>query len=379
MRLKIADTLVIIVIGSTTACTRASEPHCTAACGTQPVTSDAARAYLNNALDIMQRGSINKNQIDWASLRAQALATASGSQVSSDTYPAIVLALGQLGDRHSSFVYPNGQESVPVGATPLQGAQMRAQFIGADIAWILLPSTYDAGAISWQDQAQRLVSDMDRGKPCGWIVDLRRNPGGNMWPMIAAIGPLLGEGQLGSFVTPDSIRTTWFYSAEGESGLVNSGQRIVLSKVESPYQLQRPGPPVAVIIGPSTASSGEAVAVAFHGRALTRFFGEATYGVPTANSLMPLGDGAAINLTVGADVDRNGVMFWPRPLLPDDFRNATVVDPNSSADMSIEAATLWLRSQTACQPPSAVLEGSSLLDAESYNSLKRPAHAAGPL
>jgi hypothetical protein len=83
---------------------------------------------------------------------------------------------------------------------------------------------------------------------------------------------------------------------------------------------------------------------------------EATYGVPTANSLMPLGDGAAINLTVGADVDRNGVTFWPHPMQPDDFRNAAVVDPNSSADASIESATSWLRSQTACQPTSAARE-----------------------
>jgi C-terminal processing protease CtpA/Prc len=311
--------------------------------------SDTALAYLNGALDIMQRASINKYQVDWPLLRAEAIDSAAGAQMPSETYPAIVFALGQLGDRHSSFVYPGGLETVPAGAKPLQSGELRAQIIDTDIAWILLPNTYSVGtSVSWQDQAQRLVAEMDRTSTCGWIVDLRRNPGGNMWPMIAAIGPLLGEGDIGSFVTPDSTRTAWFYSAAGEAGLVNSGQRVILSTVSVPHELQHQAPPVAVLIGPNTASAGEAVAVAFHGRPLTRFFGESTAGVPTANSLMPLSDGAAMNLTVGADVDRNGVTFWPVPLPPDAPASAAVVDPTSPSDAAASAATRWLHSQAAC-------------------------------
>jgi len=297
----------------------------------------------------MQRASINKYQIDWRSLRAEAIDSAAGAQVPSETYPAIVFALGQLADRHSSFIYPGGLQTVPAGAKALQGGELRAQIIDTDIGWILLPNTYSVGtSVSWQDQAQRLVAEMDRTSTCGWIVDLRRNPGGNMWPMIAAIGPLLDEGDIGSFVTPDSTRTTWFYSAAGEAGLVNSGQRLVLSTVSVPHELQHEAPPVAILIGPNTASSGEAVAVAFHGRPLTRFFGESTAGVPTANSLMSLSDGAAMNLTVAADVDRNGVTFWPDALVPDDPTSTAVVDPTSPSDAAVTAATWWLHSQAAC-------------------------------
>ena len=34
---------------------------------------------------------------------------------------------------------------------------------------------------------------------------LRGNGGGNMWPMIAGVGPLLGEGPLGYFIGPIGI------------------------------------------------------------------------------------------------------------------------------------------------------------------------------
>jgi C-terminal processing protease CtpA/Prc len=35
---------------------------------------------------------------------------------------------------------------------------------------------------------------MDQGNLAGWIVDLRNNGGGNMWPMLTGIGSILGEG-----------------------------------------------------------------------------------------------------------------------------------------------------------------------------------------
>lgn len=348
---RVAGALIILV-SLTSACSGPSEPGCPRDCPTRPprVTSETALAYLNSALDIMQRASINKYEIDWPLLRAQAIDSAAGAEARSETYPAIVFALGQLRDRHSSFIYPGGLETVPAGATPLQGGQLRAQLIDNDIAWILLPNTYSVGtSASWQDQAQRLVAEMDRTSTCGWILDLRRNPGGNMWPMIVAIGPLLGEGEIGSFVTPDSTRTTWFYSATGEAGLVNAGQRVILSSVSASHRLLHQTPPVAVLIGPNTASSGEAVAVAFHGRPRTQFFGQSTAGVPTANSVMPLSDGAAMNLTVGADVDRNDVVFWPDPVRPDVLTSTAVVDPTSGLDEAVSAARSWLHSQAECR------------------------------
>ena len=40
--------------------------------------------------------------------------------------------------------------------------------------------------------------------------DLRGNGGGNMWPMLAGIAAVLGEGDLGSFQSPGAGASTWF-------------------------------------------------------------------------------------------------------------------------------------------------------------------------
>jgi hypothetical protein len=52
-----------------------------------------------------------------------------------------------------------------------------------------------------------------------------------------------------------------------------------------------------VLTGPLTAHAGEAIVVAFAGRARTRRFGEGTSGVTTSNTQIPLADGALLVLT----------------------------------------------------------------------------------
>ena len=39
----------------------------------------------------------------------------------------------------------------------------------------------------------------------GWIVDLRGNFGGNMWPMLLSVEPLIGNGTLGYFVVSHEL------------------------------------------------------------------------------------------------------------------------------------------------------------------------------
>ena len=47
-----------------------------------------------------------------------------------------------------------------------------------------------------------IAASLETSKPSGWMVDLRGNGGGNMWPMRAGIGFALGEGVAGSSVSP---------------------------------------------------------------------------------------------------------------------------------------------------------------------------------
>lgn len=88
--------------------------------------------------------------------------------------------------------------------------------------------------------------------------------------MLAGIGLLLGEGVCGFFLDPSQKASSegWFYR-KGKSG---EGKSTSTKITRKPYKFQQKFPPVAVLTGPNTASSGEVVTVAFRKRPNTKFW-----------------------------------------------------------------------------------------------------------
>jgi C-terminal processing protease CtpA/Prc len=75
---------------------------------------------------------------------------------------------------------------------------------------------------------------------------------------------------------------------------------------------------MALLMTTDTASSGEAVVIAFIDRPNTRRFGTATRGLTTANDGFPLPDGATLMVTVGTFVDRFGRVYG-QAIEPDQY------------------------------------------------------------
>lgn len=130
-----------------------------------------------------------------------------------------------------------------------------------------------------------------------------------MWPMLAVALPLLeGDGVIGAFITRDGTRTPWW--AHGRR--VGTG-RWASARGRGPRRL--PGP-VAVLTDARTASSAEAVAVAFRGVSMVRVYGAATRGFSTGNETVRLADGALLRITSCRFADRAGLVYGG-PLIPD--------------------------------------------------------------
>ena len=275
--------------------------------------SPLAHAYLNELIALMEAHSINRLTIDWNTFRASVVTAAGAAQSVRETFPAIRTALMLLGDGHSFYR--------PVAGTPISAATRGCGAPGSAVP--PLPDTVgyvsvgsfsgtDAEARAFANAVQRDIATADRDGLAGWVVDLRSNGGGNMWPMIAGVGPVLGEGRAGYFVDPDGAESWWEYR-NGASW--NDGT--LMQRVDTPYRLRRESPRVAVLIDGGTASSGEAVAIAFRRRPGTRSFGTATCGLSTANQLYTLSDGASLFLTVAVMADRTKFPYGGR-IAPDE-------------------------------------------------------------
>jgi carboxyl-terminal processing protease len=197
----------------------------------------------------------------------------------------------------------------------------------------------DQGERRYLRAGMAAVQEVDKSAPCGWIVDLRSNGGGNMWPMIAVLAPLLGEGKLGSFVFPGGTRVDWELR-DGQALLDGSSMTLQANTV----MLAHPDPPVAVLTSEATASAGEASLIAFRGLNRARTFGRPTAGFATSNETFSLSDGAVLVLTTALDADRTGHVYGNDPIPPD-----LPVPRWPDHDAAVGSATSWLNTQPACR------------------------------
>src|SRR5262249_39058380 len=94
-------------------------------------------------------------------------------------------------------------------------------------------------------KAQKALRAGDQTAACGWIIDVRRSLGGDMWSYLAGIGPVLGEGQVGGFVYPDGQREAWEY--RGGKVFWNGNERQEDALDGPIYQAQRATAPVALL------------------------------------------------------------------------------------------------------------------------------------
>lgn len=308
--------LYLLFIVSCSACAQVSKmpPH--------------TQQYLQDALDLMQQRSVYKHTIDWKTFRQRVMEKAGSAKTIAETYPAITFAIAQLNDRHSYFrpqtFEPNQEEDkvLPVladAATP------------GDIGYIRLAFCIgnEQELNAYISSVQTKIKQQAMLQPKGWIIDLRGNFGGNMWPMLLAVESLLGKGTMGYFVNAEHQYQPW----QLLNGKTYIGDTLIYENTAF-EALDLSGQYVAVLTDQATASSGEAMAIAFRNRPKTRSFGTATFGVSTGCVSHQLSDGSVINLAESVFADRTRTAYGLR-VLP---------DVTTKAEDALEQGIAWIYS-----------------------------------
>jgi carboxyl-terminal processing protease len=158
----------------------------------------------------------------------------------------------------------------------------------------------------------RELRRLQRDGAAGIVLDLRGNPGGVLREAVATASLFLDGGAVvtlrGLHLPEETLRA----------------RRGLASRL-----------PVVVLVDHETASSAEVVAGALRDRHRAEIVGRRTYGKALVQSVDPLGDGGALELTVahyytpdGADISGVGL----RPDVPASDR------PGTSADEALAAA-----------------------------------------
>ncbi|HEY4149864.1 MAG TPA: S41 family peptidase [Chitinophagaceae bacterium] len=303
-----------------------------------------AMHLLDEALDLMQKHYYKKRGVDWDSLVAGAKARLCASGGCDEAYQTINWCFDQLQESHSFIMQPQRAAVYNYDTASLKEkpslkdlvGEIEGRLLDDGIAYITVPwvgTTDSLICTAIADSLQGLIARLDGKGARKWIVDLRKNSGGNCWPMLAGIGPLLGDGTCGYFVS-NSERVPISYS----DGAAMHG-KYIRCRCTKVYKRKTDSARIAVLVGPRTCSSGEIVALAFKGKDQVSFYGQPTAGLTTANSTYMLSDKSMLVLTVCLEADRTGRVCEGK-LVPDEIVNTD--SGSRQSDKAIARARMWL-------------------------------------
>jgi C-terminal processing protease CtpA/Prc len=302
-------------------------------------------------LNLLERQALYRDRVDWPATRAR-LQSVQGdpTQRLALLREAIALSTGHHGvwttTQRQRDSLARAQQA---GAAAVDRAKV-ADAVDARIGWVVIEGYAATPGATPQEKFrqdiqraarwQQVIRSKDDGARCGWIVDLRDNGGGSMWPMLLGMAPLLrtsvvNNEDVGSFETAHGPQR-WTLTATA----VQLAGKPLLGFGQSGHVLRHPGAPVAVLLGPRTGSSGEASALAWRGRAQVRSFGQPTAGVSTGNVVHTLADGSRLLLTTSVMQDRDG------------RGDGLKIEPDQHTEgdaATLAAAQQWLLAQPACQ------------------------------
>ncbi len=214
-----------------------------------------------------------------------------------------------------------------------------------------LPGHMGAGTLpggrDYAREVQGHLHQLEAAGARGWVIDLRRNDGGNMWPMLAGLTPLLGATNYGSFFDPvDEVRWLWRFDG-AQLGCYREDQpEVPYEQIDVPggASLKKLDAPAAVLCSRVTSSSGEATLLSFLGRPRTRTFGLPTCGLTTSNGTHELADGSSLLLTDSLMADRLGRVYEDG-VMPDERVDIAWEVVGEVCDPVVGRAVVWLESE----------------------------------
>ncbi|MCH8492361.1 MAG: hypothetical protein LAT53_03895 [Idiomarina sp.] len=291
--------------------------------------STDAFLYLGTGFDFIQKNALKKESIDWNALREDVFNKARGAVETTDTYPALRMAIDHLDDQHS-YLHTNTDVKRMRESVVLP----KSESLPGGISLLEIPThIYQSLTVSrdYIATAHRFIREGESS--CGWIIDLRGNRGGNQQPMIVSLAPFL----------PPAL-DSYLWSPNGETRSLYSSSIAEIGPYASLYRKSRRLPwflkdvPIAVLIDGDTGSSGEATLLQFIDRPNTIIMGTPTRGVTTNIHILELSDGANLGVANSYFVDRLGQVY----------RNGVNPELNTEGEDTIAIANTWLGEFKRC-------------------------------
>jgi len=303
--------------------------------------SALAKDYIDKAGDSIMKHSLLKENINIEPIKKKAYAIAGNAETGEETYLAIEYMLQAINDKHAFFTTAevrkkwegnNDETDVDFKSIKYSKSEVKDGF-----GYITIPGFHGNDSklkVAFADTIQSQIQNLYTKKVKGFIVDLRKNDGGNMAPMLAGLEPLYSADTTGYLINAYQEKEYW---GRNEAFKTMYGEDYTQTTIKANIDKQMP---IAVLYGHATGSSGEIIIISFIGNAETKSFGQASMGLTTGNGEYKLPDGSCIFFSSTYMADRNGVIYKTK-VIPDEV----IEDNSTSIDEELNAALKWLKTK----------------------------------
>ncbi|MAD02630.1 MAG: hypothetical protein CMK65_03260 [Pseudoalteromonas sp.] len=191
----------------------------------------------------------------------------------------------------------------------VNNSKIKLSFQKGKLAYLKVSSI---GATTTEEKSQYVrnsinnIRSQDNENSRYWIIDLRKNSGGNMWPMLQALSPFFDATQtLGEFHLSSGSITRFGF----KDGIAHESTLQKINFQPDTYHLKHQPIGIFVLIDSSVASSAEALAIGLSSLNNVTLVGEKTCGLATVNTPFELSDESILVLTTGEMANIHGKTF----------------------------------------------------------------------
>ena len=303
--------------------------------GTDYKISKSNKKFIKEVSKLIKEKSLFSDYLNWNQISEELVALPLGKSDSSDhkvVFDYFIKKLRNVGDKHSLFLTKTIINSfLSKNSEP---EQPESKYLGNGIGLLKIPKCMTFSNTKDREFANSIryqIKKLDtENEIIGWVVDLRNNGGGNMWPMVAGLNALVQDGIVGYTVgTPNRKEKKW----KTENGRINYSNELT-----DTYKIKKLNTKIAVLIDSMTGSSGEMTAITFIGLPNVKLFGQPSAGYTTANSTFYLSDGTQLYLATNFVADRKHKSY-PDKIIPDVIINRPSIFGN---DETLEYSKKWL-------------------------------------
>ena len=254
--------------------------------------------YVQYCVTMLDRQALYADTPQWAETKKAILSEDITSM--DEAHDAVSRAAAAAGGKHSRLVKPVKDTVSYDEVAP------EVEMLEGNVIHIALPA--HTGVKVSDSLYTHTVLDFLQEHPDaeGVILDLRGNNGGNMYPMIAALSPIIPDGIIIRFQNRKRTSPITLDYVMQNAGLSSESVKKFPSTL-----------PIAILTDEGTGSSAEATLLCFRGLDNARSFGSPTAGYASANIVLPLADGYTLLITTGRDLARTGEVFCDDPIAPD--------------------------------------------------------------